>query len=98
MVVLFCIFVYDICIQLYDLGQPMSTKKKKTGKESQYIVSRPEPGSDPPFGSDRESMTGPDSDTLPGFSGWSRLVKSHCTIPREDTVELHFKEGSKHVH
>ena len=29
--------------------------KKKTGKEPQYIVSRPRPGSDPPFGSDRES-------------------------------------------
>ena len=29
--------------------------KKKTGKESQYIVSCPRPGSDPPFGSDRES-------------------------------------------
>ena len=43
-------------------------------------------------------LTGPDSDTLPGFPGWSRLVKSHCTIPREDTVELHFKEGSKHMH
>ena len=28
---------------------------KKTDKESQYIVSRPELGSDPPFGSDRES-------------------------------------------
>ena len=29
--------------------------EKKTDKESQYIVSRPELGSDPPFGSDRES-------------------------------------------
>ena len=28
---------------------------KKTGKESQYIVSCPEPGSDPPFVLDRES-------------------------------------------
>ena len=43
-------------------------------------------------------MTGPDPDTLPGFPGWSRLVKSHCTIPKEDTMELHFKEGSKHMH
>ena len=33
----------------------MSEKKKKTGKESQYIVSRPRPDSDQPFGSDRES-------------------------------------------
>ena len=30
-------------------------EKKNSGKESQYIVSRPELGSDPPFGSDRES-------------------------------------------
>ena len=30
-------------------------EKKKKGKESQYIVSRPRPGSDPPFGLDRES-------------------------------------------
>ena len=30
-------------------------KKKKTGKESQYMVSRPELGSDPLIGSDRES-------------------------------------------
>ena len=30
-------------------------KRKKTGKESQYIVSHPELGSDPPFRSDRES-------------------------------------------
>ena len=52
MVVLFCIFVYDIWIQLYNLGPPMSEKE---GKESQYIVSRPETGSDLPFGSDRES-------------------------------------------
>ena len=30
-------------------------EKKKTSKESQYMVSRPETGSDPPIGSDRES-------------------------------------------
>ena len=30
-------------------------KKKKSGKESQYLVSHPETGSDPPIGSDRES-------------------------------------------
>ena len=29
--------------------------KKKSGKESQYMVSRPELGSDPSFGSGRES-------------------------------------------
>ena len=52
MVVLFCIFVYDMLIQLEDLDIPTSDK---AGKESQYIVSRPKLGSDPPFGSDRES-------------------------------------------
>ena len=30
-------------------------KKKKSGKESQYLFSHPELGSDPPIGSDRES-------------------------------------------
>ena len=30
-------------------------RKKKTGKESKYIVSCPRTGSDQPFGSDRES-------------------------------------------
>ena len=29
--------------------------KKKSGKESQYLFSHPETGSDPPIGSDRES-------------------------------------------
>ena len=29
--------------------------KKKSGKESQYMVSHPELSSDPPIGSDRES-------------------------------------------
>ena len=32
-----------------------SALKKKSGKESQYIVSHSELGLDPPFGSDRES-------------------------------------------
>ena len=32
-----------------------SALKKKTGKESQYMVSHPELGSDPSIGSDRES-------------------------------------------
>ena len=48
--------------------------------------------------SGRHKLTIPDPDTLLGFPGLSRLVKSHCTIPREDTVELHFNEGSKHLH
>ena len=27
-----------------------------------------------------------------------RLVKSHCTIPREYPMEPHFKQESKHMH
>ena len=36
-------------------GTSSALGKKKSGKESQYMVSRPENGSDPPIGSDRES-------------------------------------------
>ena len=36
-------------------GASSALKKKKSGKESQYMVSHPELGSDPPIGSDRES-------------------------------------------
>ena len=36
-------------------GISSALRKKKKGKESQYIVSRLEPGSDPPIGSNRES-------------------------------------------
>ena len=37
------------------IGTSSALRKKKTGKESQFIVSRPELCSDPPFGSDQES-------------------------------------------
>ena len=40
----------------------------------------------------KECLTGPDLDTLLGFPGWSRLVKFHCTIPRECTKGPHLKE------
>ena len=46
---------------LYDMGHTHRYKfgfiyiKKKLGKESQYLVSHSELGSDPPIGSDRES-------------------------------------------
>ena len=36
-------------------GTSSAFKKKKSGKESQYMVSHPELGSDSPIGSDRES-------------------------------------------
>ena len=40
---------------LYTNRYKFSSEKKKIGKESQYIVSRPELGLNPPFGSDWES-------------------------------------------
>ena len=39
----------------YKLSSKKKKKKKKTGKESQYMVSHPETGSDPPIGLDLES-------------------------------------------
>ena len=51
------VYVNDFCYYrnyLYTHRYKFSSEKKK-GKESQYIVSRPEPSSDPPFGLDRES-------------------------------------------
>ena len=52
------VYVNDFCYYrncLYTHRYKFSSEKKKTGKESQYIVSRPELRSNPPFGSDRES-------------------------------------------
>ena len=53
------VYVNDFCYYrncLYTHKYKFSSeKKKKTCKESQYIVSRPEPCSDPTFGSDLES-------------------------------------------
>ena len=46
---------YRNCLYTHRYKFNSEEKKKKTGKESQYIVLRPELGSDPPFGSDRES-------------------------------------------
>ena len=51
------VYVNDFCYYrncLYTHRYKFSSEKKKTGKESQYIVSRLEPGSDSPFESDRE--------------------------------------------
>ena len=45
------VIIEIVCI----LTGTSSVEKKKTSKESQYIVSHPEPGSDPPFGLDRGS-------------------------------------------
>ena len=52
------VYVNDFCYYgncLYNHRYKFSSEKKKKGKESQYIVSHPELGSDPPFESDRES-------------------------------------------
>ena len=49
-----------------------SALKKKSGKESQYMVSHPELGSDPPIGSDRESGC----DMIPSSSGFLLLLLS----------------------
>ena len=70
---------------------------KKIG-ENAYKVELPDDYSFLSTFNVKDLMTGPDPNTLPGSPRWSRLVKFHCTIPREDTVELHFKEGSKHMH
>ena len=51
-------YVNDFCYYrncLYTHRYKFSYEGKKTGKESQYIVSSPGLGSDPPFGSDWES-------------------------------------------
>ena len=48
----FCYYRNCLCTHRYKFS---FEEKKKTGKESQYIVLCREPGSDPPFGSDRES-------------------------------------------
>ena len=48
----FCYYINCLYTHRYKFS---SEKKKKTGKESQYIVSCPGTGSDPPFGSDWES-------------------------------------------
>ena len=45
-----------------------------------------------------DGLIGPDSNTLLGFPGWSRLVKSHCTIPREYPMKPHFKKESRHTY
>ena len=51
------VYVNDFCYYrncLYTYRYKFSSKEKKTGKESQYIVSRPELGSNRPFGSNQE--------------------------------------------
>ena len=52
------VYVNDFCYYrncLYTHRYKFSSEKKKTGKESKYIALHPKLGSDPAFGSDRES-------------------------------------------
>ena len=52
------VYVNDLCYYrncIRSTGTNLALRKKKTGKESQYMVSHPELGSDPPIGSDQES-------------------------------------------
>ena len=52
------VYVNDFCYYrncLYTHRYKFSSEKKKTGKGSHYIVSRPRLGSDPHFVLDRES-------------------------------------------
>ena len=44
-----------VLLYMYMIFGFCKKKKKKKGKESQYMVSHPELGSDPPIGLDRES-------------------------------------------
>ena len=46
---------YKNCLYTTDISSALKKKKKKTGKESQYMVLHPEIGSDSPIGLDRES-------------------------------------------
>ena len=67
-------YVYDILILLY------KNKKNKICKESQYIVSHPKLGSDPPIGSDRES----ERDRKP--MGGKNELPRHAIISKKPSV------------
>ena len=56
-VLLYMYMIFGFCYKMWVIltGTSSALKKKKIGKESQYMVSHPELGSDPPIGSDRES-------------------------------------------
>ena len=59
-------------------------KKIKTSKESQYLVSHPELGSDPPIGSDRESgcdTIHPTAPVLLLFHAFVVFVTISCFFP-----------------
>ena len=49
--------IFGFCDNMWAIptGTNSVLKKKRSGKESQYMVSHPELGLDPPIGSDRDS-------------------------------------------
>ena len=53
--ILYMIFLFCYKMWAIPTGTSSTFKKKKSGKESQYMVSHPELGSDPSIGLDRES-------------------------------------------
>ena len=74
-------------------GTSSALGKKKSGKESQYMVSHPELGSDLPIGSDRES--GCDKNIqkakLPSAGHQAELAKEPKVLCSE--VQRRFSEG-----
>ena len=54
--------------------------------KNSFLKNRIEMAPPPPI------MIGPNPNTLPGYPGWSRLVESHWTIPRECTKGPYLKE------
>ena len=61
-----------------------SALKKKSGKESQYMVSYPELGSDPPIGSDRESGRDTINFMIPNQRQFPRIIDN-------------FQDGNCHI-
>ena len=55
LIFLFCYKMWAIPTGTSSSFKKKRKRKKRSGKESQYMVSHPELGSDPPIGSDRES-------------------------------------------
>ena len=77
------VIIEIVCVST---GTSSALEKKNTGKESQYMVSRPGLGSDPPIGSDRESGCYRYAD------GWKGTLKSYL-ISESPIPDIAFKGG-----
>ena len=72
-VLLYMYMIFLFCYKMWAIPTGTSSAlKKKTGKESQYMVSHPELGSDPPIRSDQESRR----DSRDTFLGTSKRFSS----------------------